>query len=85
MPIEPSTVREAVSVKNETDQRIHIFYPRPGREADLGPVNPGNTVLVSGTPECTDRPLIARNDAGEEVARREPPICHGETWVIGDE
>lgn len=32
-------------------------------------------VLRSGT----YRPLIARNDQGEEIARREEPICYVET------
>ncbi len=83
-PVEPG-VGDVLLVENATDQPIHIFYLRPAGERDLGPVPPGSVVRVVGTPECTDQPLIARNDQGEEVARREEPICRGDTWVVEEE
>lgn len=39
----------------------------------------GNELTVHG---CTEGDLVAYATDGHEVARRTPPLCDGDTWVI---
>ncbi|MEW5992018.1 MAG: hypothetical protein AB1736_11830 [Chloroflexota bacterium] len=72
---------------NHSAESVQVVYvPDVGREFVLvkswiGPGESASTVEGLG---CTSGTLVARNEAGEAVDRREEPLCQGETWRIGD-
>jgi hypothetical protein len=80
-----------LDVRDATSDKLDLFATIPTRsgvgthEVLIAQLGPGGTFSfdnVPGTGECTTGPLIARDAAGHEIARREPPICLDETWEI---
>ena len=71
-------------VANRTDQRLKIVYDRHTGMTLARDVPPGAKVNVEnpGEPACTEFDVIALNEAGAEIARREPPVCGGDVWTI---
>jgi hypothetical protein len=77
---------ETVSFRNDTAETVSVVFRSPaGQEAtivhEIGPGQVGADDAVAGG-RCTIGVLIARNDAGVEVARRTEPLCLGDTWSI---
>lgn len=74
-------------VANRTDEPLDIVYDRAAGLTLAHDVPPGAKVNVDnpGEPRCTEHDVVARNQAGEEVARHGPPLCGGDIWTIGDE
>jgi hypothetical protein len=71
---------------NDSDESVQVAYlPDVGREFVLvkGWIDPGKSASTVEGLGCTAGTLVARNDAGEDVDRREEPLCQGETWRIG--
>ena len=83
-PLDPS--RTWFLVANRTDEPLHIVYDRGTGMTLARDVPPGAEVHVNnpGEPSCTEHDVIASNQAGEEVARRTPPLCGGDVWTIDD-
>lgn len=79
---------EGFTVVNETDHNLEIVYLNPAsgedREEILDQVSAGSTATVPSGVDCTSHPVVARTEDGTEIARREPPICIGDTWVIDE-
>lgn len=75
-------------IRNDSRTPVELFEVKAnGGERALGyVVRPGDVVYVDGirgeTGTCTDVPLIARDQAGRVIARKQPPLCRGETWSI---
>ena len=78
---------------NSTDGPIEVVLlnPTTGSEYVMEPEIKAGTTSISrsdvypGDP-CSDRGvLIARNEAGTDIARRTGKICKGDTWVIREE
>jgi len=84
-PLDPS--RTWFMVANTTDEPLDIVYDRRAGLTLARDVAAGTTVHVNnpGEPACTEHDVVARNQAGEEVARRAPPLCGGDVWTIGAE
>jgi hypothetical protein len=88
---------EGIGVRNNTSQTLRIRVFGDGEWFNLARLEPGQAELVlTGSAigpssrvvknGCTVGELVAVNAAGDEVARRNPPLCVDETWVIeGDE
>jgi hypothetical protein len=74
-------------VANRTDEPLDIVYARAAGLTLAHDVPPGVKVNVDnpGEPRCTEHDVVARNQAGEEVARHGPPLCGGDFWTIGEE
>jgi hypothetical protein len=77
---------KAVAFQNQTTETVDVVYlPPTGVEAvivhAIGPGQVGSDDAVAGG-KCTIGVLIARNETGQEVARRTEPLCLGETWLI---
>lgn len=77
---------EGFTVENRTEHDLQIIYLSPAGgedgEVNLNRIAAGATAVAAGAPDCTAHPVVARTDDGTEIARREPPICKGDTWVI---
>ena len=82
---------DGIVVQNETDIELHFAVIRPdGTVYDIvDRAPPGGTAIVIGPSDtglirdrCTVGDLIALDPKGVEVARRAPPICINERWVI---
>jgi hypothetical protein len=77
---------EGFTVVNSTEEDLQIVYLDPADredgEVNLNRIAAGATIIAAGAPDCTAHPVVARTDDGTEIARREPPICKGDTWVI---
>jgi hypothetical protein len=72
---------ERLSITSETSTTLDIYYEADGEETLIWTLEPGQT----GTPpftDCTEGDLIARRDDGQEVARRQPPLCPDDDWRI---
>ena len=71
-------------VANRTDEPLDIVYDRAAGMTLARDVPPGAKVNVDnpGEPSCTEHDVVARNEAGEEVARHRPPLCGGDVWII---
>ncbi len=71
-------------VANRTGESLGIAYDRGNGMILARDVPPGAKVNVDnpGEPSCTEFDVIARNDAGDEIARAEPPLCGGDVWTI---
>lgn len=77
---------ETVRFQNNTTQTVSVAYRSPaGVESvvvsAIGPGQVGSNDGVAGG-GCTTGVLIARSEAGKEVARRSEPLCLGDTWSI---
>lgn len=72
---------ESFTVVNRTEHDLQLAYLKPSGEDNLGRVSAGATDTAA-VPGCTSYPVVARTNDGSEIARRDPPICNGETWVI---
>jgi hypothetical protein len=74
-------------VANETNEPLDIVYDRATGLTLVRDVPPGAQVNVwnPGEPRCTEHDVVARNQAGDEVARHGPPLCGGDVWTISDE
>lgn len=79
-----------VIVRNESSLHVYIHVVGPaGRErGSIYELGPRSEDLIHQPPSvaggCTRQVLIARTKEGREIDRVEPPLCGGETWVIGD-
>jgi hypothetical protein len=71
-------------VANGTGETLDIIYDRSAGMILARDIPPGSKVNVDnpGEPRCTEFDVIARNGRGEEIARREPPLCGGDVWTI---
>ena len=59
---------------------LQALYPgRAGPALADGQLGPNSTLAKDG---CTIADFVAVDPQGHEVARRRPPVCDGETWVI---
>lgn len=86
---------DGINIVNEIDQRVEIFYVQDdGKELQVSFIPSGARDSISSGSEfsgrenshpCTSLPLIAKTKQGEVIARREPPICVGDTWTIREE
>lgn len=69
---------------NATSTRVTISAAGEPEPFDI--VDAGETRRSIDAPnvagECTESALVARNEEGEEVDRRPPPLCDGQTWII---
>jgi hypothetical protein len=76
---------QGFTVVNETDHNLDIIYLNPASGDDgeeiLDRALAGETVSAAIS-DCVSDPIVARTDDGTEIARREPPTCVGDTWVI---
>jgi hypothetical protein len=77
---------DAVQFRNDTTQTISVVHEAPtGQEAiivhAIRPGQVGSDDAVAGG-HCTIGVLIARDESGNEVARRTEPLCLGDTWSI---
>jgi hypothetical protein len=71
---------ERSSITNQTSVTIDIYLEVAGEEQLLWErLGPGQTTVLN---QCTDGDLVARRRNGDEVARRAPPLCPGEQWLI---
>lgn len=87
-PFDTDPGYQAVTFDNQTTETVAIVYSPPnGPEFVLiHSIEPGRSVTndaVAGG-GCSTGVLIARAADGDEVDRREEPLCLGETWHIGD-
>jgi len=76
-----------LNFENHTTEFVQVVYlPKVGREFVLIKtwISPGESASSVEGLGCTAGTLVARNEAGEDVDRREEPLCQGETWRIGD-
>jgi hypothetical protein len=73
-------------VYNKTATKVVILEVIDGREQELLRVGPGSRVPLVALPggQCSTIVLIARFEAGSEIARRSEPFCAGDEWVIAD-
>lgn len=71
-------------VENRTNEPLDIVYDRAAGMILARDIPPGVKLNVDnpGEPRCTEFDVVARSNAGEEVARREPPMCGGDVWTI---
>lgn len=72
---------DSFTVVNRTEHDLQLAYLNPNGEDNLGRISAGATGTASPF-LCTRFPVVARTDDGTEVARRDPPICEGDTWTI---
>lgn len=80
-----------ITFKNTSEHDVRIFVEtQNGQERETRYVlGPGTEELVFSAPSqgistCTSRALTARTeDTNEKVDRAAPPLCRGDTWVIG--
>lgn len=87
-PFDADPGYQAVTFENETTETVAIIYTPPnGPEFVLiHSIEPGRSVTndaVAGG-GCSAGVLIARAVDGDELDRRDQPLCLGETWHIGD-
>lgn len=79
-----------VTLRNESDAHVYIKVIGPGgrERGSRFQVGPRAEVLAHQLPsraaDCTRQVLVARTEDGREIDRAAPPLCDGETWVIGD-
>ena len=71
-------------VENQTHEPLDIVYDRAAGMILARDIPPGVKLNVDnpGEPRCTEFDVVARSSAGEEIARREPPLCGGDVWTI---
>ena len=86
---------DGVGVRNMTAETLHFALVTATKQWTLTPVaTPGGSTLVLSAGElgpnslmgkngCMSGTLIAYTADGHEVARHAPPLCVGDTWVIG--
>jgi hypothetical protein len=68
-------------ITNDTDRAVILYIAHPDGEVEIGALAPGESEpRFRG--ECAESPLIARLTDGTEVARREPPFCSPDEWII---
>jgi hypothetical protein len=68
-------------ITNDTDRAVILYIAHPDGEVEIGALAPGESEpRLRG--ECAESPLIARLTDGTEVARREPPFCSPDEWII---
>lgn len=76
---------QGFTVVNRTEHNLQIVYLNPASGEDgeeiLDRVLAGGTVSAAIS-DCVSHPVVVRTDDGTEIARREPPTCVGDTWVI---
>lgn len=83
-----------VVVRNESNADVFIkVVGASGSERDThtavaagaeGFVHELPSADAAGAGTCTTRVLVARTGHGREIDRVEPPLCRGDTWIIGD-
>jgi hypothetical protein len=70
-------------ISNLRDETVEVYYVSGGIETRLATLAPRQTVGLFGfNNKCTVDLLIARTQAGQELARRTEPICPDEFWAI---
>ena len=79
-----------MSFVNHTDQTLLITYIDAKGHEPAEPVvhslAPGTRIIVNDrfpVNDCLYVTLVARGEAGTEVARQDGPICAPSEWVIG--
>ena len=85
---------QTIGIDNTTGALLRVEVLGPGGKAfqKSATVEPGLQVLLLGTEVGEDGPLlkdgctvgdaIALNMTGREVARRPPPRCMGDVWIV---
>lgn len=73
-----------ISISNATSESLDVYYEVAGEERLVVSLDPGQSLAQSApfATRCTAGDLVARGADGQEVARRKPPICFGESWQI---
>jgi hypothetical protein len=72
-------------VVNYTGTPVTISYIHNQQTTPMDVTVDRETVaLASFRYECSDGALVALDASGNEVARRDAPLCAGDTWVIGE-
>lgn len=86
-----------IAATNDTSTTITFRLFADGEWVELpGSLPPGRTdTVLSGASlfesstltvdGCTEGDLVALADNGAEVARRPPPLCDGDTWVVTED
>ncbi|HEY4189570.1 MAG TPA: hypothetical protein VGM28_04040 [Candidatus Limnocylindrales bacterium] len=72
-------------LSNRSGVPLDILYVHNGQTTPLHLTAPVDMVspLSAFRDGCSDGTLLAIGPSGQEVARREAPICAGDTWTIG--
>jgi hypothetical protein len=83
---------DAIAVRNDTRTPLTIKLFPDDEWLELGVVAPGETRNVisyfgpysrlAGEDRCTRVDLVAVAPDGREVARRPPPLCLHEVWIV---
>ena len=75
-----------VEFDNRADVAVDVvFRNADGQESSLTKqLKPGTVIVVDAfTTDCSNHgTFIARDEKGNEVARRDGPVCRPSTWVI---
>lgn len=74
----------AVEVHNDSSVTVHLYevVEQANTRLDLGTLHPGTGFITRA--ECLGD-LLVTSEAGEELARREGPLCQGQPpWIITD-
>ena len=96
----PSEGPTGVIVKNDLDTAVRMTYVVEGKETSLSGEAHGDSIAPGQTTEftldlfasdnkevCTRGDLVARSEAGVELARIPPPVCAGgipllSSWAV---
>jgi hypothetical protein len=76
-----------VTVYNDSSSTVTVAYVQQGETEPLtDPIEAGGVRSFGSyrTGECSPAPLVALDPAGRIVARRDAPLCPGESWLIGE-
>jgi hypothetical protein len=72
-------------VYNYTSTPVSIFYVHNGETLPMSePIPVGGSATLNGfSGGCSDGTLLARDASGSVVAKRDAPLCTGDTWNVG--
>jgi hypothetical protein len=73
-------------IENNTGQTVRVLLAQhgQGQGSEVIQIPPGSIgSLGNYTQSCTDVTIIIRDSNGNEIARRDDPLCPGEYWIVG--